>query len=1378
MSKCALATLFFLALAIPAQARIDANISFSPSVINAGATSRATITLQNSDVSMASAAALSMSLPDGLLQKGGGNLVNGCGGSAGLASSGNILSLTLGGGTIPAASSGSPGNCAISFDVTAHRAAVLAAEIPAGAVSASVGGVELVSGSAAQASLTSTMTPLALTLSTSFNAQLQGDETGWRNIRIANSNAVAVTGIQLPINLSVSGTNFVAGDLVSNSCGGHYNYSNLSISHAAEWGDFTLSTLSNGAIAANSSCDLRFKIKPRRKPQYTYFLHNTSSRMAAGLMSSDQGVSNALSNDHWATNRSGIETEILVNGATSAVLDVSSGETAEITYSTKNHNIFAVPGVSILINIPSGLTVVTSEAPCGSLTQASGGLRYDFTQTAAPDQVTGYQTGDCLARITVKANSGGSHSIATTNQWQGSTAHGPVFFAGNSISIEASLSTLAIETSFDKNEVYASDSAHFKISLQNKSASQAMNSIQITNRVAAEIYGAIIGPSGMISNGCGGNASIPMDRSSIMIDSFSLAPGAVCDMTWQVRFGSAAYKTVIAPPFIVANRFTPSDISYQLGSGARENWGVTKSISIALNDSAYLFGTFTPYTALENSISRLEIQIEKRSIEGNGLRDIWINQSLSGGIRIAPVPNFSSTCGGHLVSQPGDSFFNAVGGSLAVPLGAEKATCSFFVNTLMPDMAEGESAKVIHSLIYSDAPPVARRSYGAQDIGLDGFSGQSYHRWQKNASVYVGNYNLDLGLAFADASLGGSGSTRVAVTLSNLANIGLNLTGLRLPIDLSGSGVKLAAVPDPKFTVKTGAASACTGAQFIAVPGATSIEINSANISAQAVCVFEFTVAAASGGNHVISIPAFTAHSAEGITNASGVSATLTVGYLLSGGIGFDPNLIGETGITDFIIEIVNTNPADPSGAYQGANPAVSYSLPAYAIPAGSPDTTCPGGTVSLSGNVLRLDGGDFPGGSSCSVSLPVSISNSGAYSASLPAGALRASDGTTNTAAATSAVKVLKAPILSLGTVSPMTGIGRIGTINAVIRNPNTAALNPEGLSGLTFHADLDADISPVENAITSTCSGFSYDLPAGNGFTARNISLAAGTSCIVALPATSNMPGDHDTQIGDLAVAEFPIPTNPDIPARLRFASNPTVIMRPTGPAPDSEIPFGFEVEITNPNSFAIGLTSFTLPLPASPGLLLLASPGTATGCGGALALGAAGAASTGLSGGNLPGNGSCFLSMNLVTPKAGNYSLTPTALQLEYGALNLTPTTITVLGSSAEIQATRTMRVLADQVADLAACAALDPASAGRAAVPGACIEVTVTIRNPSSELKTARDLMAREAISANMDMVSIDKGSFTDITMDEGVIQGKIDTIAPGESRSFNYRGLLN
>lgn len=1368
-----------LALALgflaPAQAlaRIEANTAFAPAVIAAGAAARASVIVQNSDTAPGTGLNFSLPLPEGMLIHGTGRLSSDCGAPASLTETGGRVTVALSGGLLPAASGATPGSCSVSFDVTGARVSTFLMEIPVAAVRAQVSGAAQENGARAQSSLSVTMAPITVAVSSPVSASAKTAQVIQRSYRFTNSNGVAVTGMGLDIDMSVIGSNWRAlGSPIANSCGGSFSITPLP-PLGSNNDEATLVRLAGASIPAKDNCTLTFNVTPARKPGSPYLQLGQSQQLPAGIMVSDQGVSNALSNDHWVSFRGGAIGEMRVDGKTATTIDVISGEQIDVTFRTLNYTARAFPGVSIPIRVPAAIEILSMSSSCGGgLVHTSSGATWTFDHPAAPlEPTTNWQGAECVATLRVRAKSAGSHTVSVTGAVFSGT-----YISGQSAVITASMSPVSGTGWFDRSTVLTPDSSIFRIRLTNKSSSVPVEGITIANPVATRIAGAIIGPRGVVENDCAGASPvIAPDRSRIDLSGIDLPAGGSCVVGYQVTFGSGSLDTTSSDGITKTNTIGPADITYRDGSGNAAPWNAAINADILLKTSVVVNGSIAPNPSAEGSRARLTMQVERANAEGHGLRDIGFNLALESGITIDAAPEFSSNCGGSLVSTPGSATFRVEGGQMPFTAGQVSGSCRFEAFVRLPILNQGENNRLISSPIYSDSAANTRRTFWAQDQNVNGDAGHVANHWGKSVVIEVGKYNLGLGLEFGDASVGRSGTTRMIISFSNEANTNLALTGVRLAVDLGGTGVNLAAVPDPVYRVKSGAAGACTGARF--EPLANGMRLVDANIDKGAVCQFQFSVTAATSGNRIISIPANAVASNERVTNPAGASATLTVASLLSAAMGFEPNLVAEGGLANLVVEIVNTMADD----YHGAEPAASLALPAWILVAGAPATTCSGASVVLSGSSLNLSGGVFRSGSSCRFSVPVRISASAAYEIRLPAGTISTMEGVTNTAELAATIRVLRPPVLTLATPSAMTGTGRVGTATIRLQNPNAISLNPEGFSGLALAVTPSPLMEFVNPAVESTCAGLASAATGSGGLALSRISLPAGQGCLVTLAARSASPGLHGSQAGGITVQEAALPAAPALDIPWRMVADPTIGIAVAGAPPDSEIPFRLGVEIFNSNEVAIGMGApgLSIDLPRIPAVMTVASgPATLSGCGPASLAAAPGSGALTISNGTLPPGGTCRIELSLVTPGGGDHVLRPSPLVLQYGAVAVDPLTISVLSSHADLRISRNIRVLGRDIGEIGACARLeDPGADLLHILPGACIEVRVRIENPASESKIARDIRASETIAGNFDLASVEKESFDRVTPGAGLLAAEIAAIAPGEVKTFSYRAVL-
>ena len=171
---------------VPAHAVIDVNKAFSPINLDVGQTSTLVITLFNSNTIDATATGLTDTLPAGLTL--GSLLSNSCGGTASTASG----TLTLVGGTIPAATGSGNGSCSVSAVVTAaspgsHVNTILATDVTSSEGNALAN---------TQATITvDPLSPVTGTKAVPVSNVLHGGGTRSYVITLNNVNSIALTGV-------------------------------------------------------------------------------------------------------------------------------------------------------------------------------------------------------------------------------------------------------------------------------------------------------------------------------------------------------------------------------------------------------------------------------------------------------------------------------------------------------------------------------------------------------------------------------------------------------------------------------------------------------------------------------------------------------------------------------------------------------------------------------------------------------------------------------------------------------------------------------------------------------------------------------------------------------------------------------------------------------------------------------------------------------------------------------------------------------------------------------------------------------------------------------------------------------------------------------
>lgn len=498
----------------------------------------------------------------------------------------------------------------------------------------------------------------------------------------------------------------------------------------------------------------------------------------------------------------------------------------------------------------------------------------------------------------------------------------------------------------------------------------------------------------------------------------TLNPGQSCSFAVQLITAADAVLTTatsetrtltIAAGTILHDTPDAQNIAYTLPVTA----------SIALHPAVFLSMSFSPTVVGPLGVSRLRINIQRRSSDLVGMRDISVINTLPAGHVIASSPDLLNGCGGSVTAVPGSSSVSLSGASMTLGAGST-LTCSVDVNIRAADLVAPATSATAANTIAADPRPGARVNFIATDDRQPAGFNEVRNLRQASANLTRQASDVTVIKAFSPTFINGGGVSRVRITLSNVASTALNLTGVSLTDAFGDTDMRLFANVNPTFTDLAGNpnSNGCSGGAFSGASGDAQITLSGAAILAGSSCLFEFNVTAFGGGNKINRIAPGALTTLEGISNPSEVSATLTVGYQIGVGAGFAPSLMEAGSQSTLSLEIYNTNltPNDQTGA----SPALVDILPpGLKIVPATATTDCAGGAVSYgvdgSGNdFLRLDGGIFPASGVCRVQAQVTGSATGVYLNEIPAGALQATSGLTNLNAAQAQLRIIQPPVIN----------------------------------------------------------------------------------------------------------------------------------------------------------------------------------------------------------------------------------------------------------------------------------------------------------------------------------------------------------------------------
>lgn len=109
--------------------------------------------------------------------------------------------------------------------------------------------------------------------------------------------------------------------------------------------------------------------------------------------------------------------------------------------------------------------------------------------------------------------------------------------------------------------------------------------------------------------------------------------------------------------------------------------------------------------------------------------------------------------------------------------------------------------------------------------------------------------------------------------------------------------------------------------------------------------------------------------------------------------------------------------------------------------------------------------------------------------------------------------------------------------------------------------------------------------------------------------------------------------------------------------------------------------------------------------------------------------------------------------------------------------ELSATKTVTVISENLDGTFNCASGSPVVGAEAAVPGACVEYTITVTNSPTASAPAVDVEITDALPTNLTFVSLNQGTFDSAVHNSGTITAGVDPIAVGGSASLTIRATV-
>lgn len=934
---------------------------FAPNTIFVGQYSTLTIRLNNNDASTTlTGAAYTDTLPAGLvIETPNGLTTTGCGGGVVSATSGGTTISLTGGSITPAV------DCVITVRVTG-ASGQYTNTIPAGpggpgSLTTDQG---VTNNSPASANLN--IQPVAIAKSFSPATVDAGDQSTL-TITLQNPTGADYTGASISDSLLTMGAGFtVAGAPTANTCG----FTTIT----APIGGTSIAA-SGGTIPASvtpptpvGTCTLSIPVQAGLNTS-----GNHTNTIPAGTLTTTQGATNSLP----ATANLNVNAA-LYGTKTYSSTTIPLGGTSTVTITLYNRSDTALTGVNFTDNLPSGLTVVPTPASpqCGgTITSTTGSVTLSGGTIPA--------NGNCIIVFDVTSSTAGTYdntvAANTIGNDQG-VGHGGFSTNPDLTVVNSTTLPVGVTKAFQINPIQPGQTSRLRITLT-APADTALSGLTFTDTLPIGLVVAT--PNNPTDNCPSANVVATIGGNTISLTGATLNAGASCNIdVWVTSTTPDTYINTIP-----ASAITTTE-------GRTNDNPATASIRVT---SLTATKAFYPTIVQAGGISTLTITLE--NAVDSPLINVSVTDNLPGsptdGIRVAPTPNASTTCGAGIITAVANTaVISMAGGTVPARVGSVAGLCTITVDVV------GLDSSPLTPSTRTNTIPVANVSGTVQ-------STNTVINPMANASAVLTIENLTIGIVkgFNPVLVYGGAYSTMSVQLIN-PNATAPLTGIAFTDDMTllGTGMHLA---DP-VAFNTGTC----GGTLTGNPGDSSFSFSGGALPANSTCTLTMHVVMDINGNRTNRIPAGTVTTLNGVTNPDPTEASLTNLPGVSVSKSFNPAQVLTNQPSTLTITIKNTSNIPVSGMGLADNlPGTLPSGLMVANPANA-NNTCNGTFTAVPGaQTIQLTGGSLAilgdPGDTCTVSVDVISTRPGVYVNTIPEGALTADGGVTNNDAASADLTV-----------------------------------------------------------------------------------------------------------------------------------------------------------------------------------------------------------------------------------------------------------------------------------------------------------------------------------------------------------------------------------
>jgi len=1256
--------------------------------LNGSTTLSFTVSNPNATVSL-SGVAFTDTLPSGLVVSTPNGLTGSCGGGT-ITATAASSTVSLSGAAL-----GPAGSCTFTVNVTGTAAG--SQVNTTGAVTSNEGGT----GSTATATLTVVAPPVIAKSFGAANIALNGTTSLIITITNPAANTVPLVGVAftdtLPAGLVVATPN-----ILSTSCGG-------SITATPASGSVSLSGVT---LATSSSCTVSLNVTATT---------SGAKNNSVSVTSTNGGTGNT------ATATVFVASPVLIAksfGASTIALNGSTTLSFTITNPAGNGS---STGIAFSDSFPSGLVVST---PNG-LTGTCGGGTITATAASTSVSLSGATLADggaCTFSVNVTGTTAGvknnSVTVTSTNGGTGNTATASVTVVAPP-TLSKSFGASSVPLGGSTSLTFTAANPNSTVSLSGIAFSDTLPSglvVSTPNGLTGSCGGGTItATAGSTSVSLSGATLAASASCTFSVNVTGIAAGTEVNTTGAVTStnggtgGTATATLVVVAPPVIAKSFSPGDVALNGTStltftltnpaantdavnGPEKGVGFTDTFPSGMviatpsgaastcADAAIMANagstTVTASGILIPIGGSCTITVSVEGTTAGALVNSVTISSTNGGtgntamatLDVATPPSISKSFGAATIPENGST---SLGFTITNPNSAVAVTGVAFTDTL----PAGLVVSTPNGLTGTCGGGTITATAGSTSVSLSGATlGDSASctfsvnvtgttAGVKNNSVTVTTTNSGTGntatasitvvapptltKAFGASSVPLGGSTTLSFTVAN-PNATVSLTGVAFTDNLP-AGIVVA--------TPLGITTNC-GGSTLATAGGTSVTLSGATLAASATCTITVSVTGTAAGSLTNTTGAIS--STNGGTGAT-ATATLVVVAPPVIAKSFGTSTVALNGTTSLTFTI--TNPAANTVALTGV--AFTDTLPSGLV-VSTPNGltgTCGGGTITATAgsSTVSLSGAAIAAGGTCTFSVNVTGTTSGAKNNSVTVSSTNG--GTGNTATAT--LSVASPPAITKAFGAATIPVGGSTSLTFTINNPNSAGFS---LTGVGFTDTLPAGlVVSTPPGKSGTCGGGTITATKATATVSLGgATLAAGATCTFSVNVTATTAGVKNNSVtvtstnagsGNTATASVTVVAPPTLAKAFGVSS----------------IPFGGSTSLTftvsNPNA-TVGLSGvgFTDTLPS--GLVVSTPNGLSGSCGGGTITATAGSSTVSLAGASIAASGSCTFSVTVTATSVGSKVNTTSAVTSTNGGTGLTatatvgvtraPTTTTVTAS----------------------------------------------------------------------------------------------------------------